>query len=144
MDANLADLLCKQEKYVEAEKIAMQVFRRYEDGYAPKQRIPRLAAMVLGRSYHAQGRLEEALKATKMASELNARTQVPEYGVIQECERRIRDISREVDQLRKPGDEDFPRMNSPQRGLNEVADHVDSDLDLLSNNGVSSFPYSWP
>ncbi len=63
---------------------------------------------------------------------------------MEECERRIKDITREMDQLRKPGDEDFPCMNSPQRDLNEVAGRVDSDVDLLSNNSVSTFPNSWP
>jgi hypothetical protein len=150
MYAILADLLCKQEKYVEAENIAMQVLRRCEDVVESKMGIPCLAAMVLSRSCHAQGRLEEALKATKMASELNGselngRAQRPYSGaVMEECERRIKDITREMDQLRKPGDEDFPRMNSPQQGLNEVAGRVDSDLDLLSNNRVSTFPNSWP
>jgi hypothetical protein len=143
MYAVLADLLCTQGKYVEAENIAMQVLTRCGDVYRLK-RIPCHAAGVLSRSYHAQGRLEEALEAIKMASELNARMQCPDYGVMKEFERRISDITREMVQHRKPGDEDFPRMNSPQRGLNEVAGYVDSDLAHLSNNRVSTFPNSRP
>jgi hypothetical protein len=144
MNAILADLLCKQAKYVEAEKIAMQVLRQCEDVYARKHEKLCYAATVLRRSCHAQGRLEEALEATKMASESNARIRSPDYAVIQECEGRIRDITREMDKLRKPGNEDFPRMNSPQRGLNEVAGHVDSVLGLWSNNTISTFPNSGP
>jgi hypothetical protein len=145
MDAILADLLYKQEKCVEAEKIAKQVLRRCGNVFGSKCRIPRLAALVLSNSCYAQGRLEDALEASKMASESNARMQGPDYEVTKkECERRIRDITREMDQLRKPGDESFPRMDSPQRSLSEVAGHVDSDLDLLSNNRVSTFPNPWP
>jgi hypothetical protein len=144
LDVILADLLCKQGKYVEAENIAMQILRRCGDVVGLYLGIPRLAAMVLSRSCHAQGRLEEALEAIKMASESNGRTQRSNYGLMKQWERSISDITREMAQLRKPGDEDFPRMNYPQRGLNEVAGHVDSDLDLLSNNRVSTFPNSWP
>ncbi len=118
----------------------MQVLRRCGDVYGSKCRIPRLAYMVLSHLCYAQGRLEEALEATKMASESNARMQGPDYGVkLIELEKRLRHITREMDQLRKSGGEDFPRMNSPQRDLSEVAGHVDSDLDLLSNNRDSTF-----
>lgn len=144
MDAGLADLLCKQEKYVEAEKIATQVLRRCDDVYAPKQGIRCYSAWILSTSCRAQGRLEEALEAIKMASESNGRMQHPNYEIMKDCERRISDITREMVQLRKSGDEYFPRMSSPQRGLNEVAGHVDSGLDLLSNNRVSTFANSWP
>jgi hypothetical protein len=144
VDANLADLLCIQGKYVEAENIAMQVLRRCGDVSGLQLRTLCLAATVLSSSCHAQGRLEEALEAIKMASESNGRMQHPNYEIMKDCERRISDITREMVQLRKSGDEYFPRMSSPQRGLNEVAGHVDSGLDLLSNNRVSTFANSWP
>ncbi len=50
-----------------AEKIAMQVLRRCDEVYAPKHDIPRYAAQILSQSCRAQGRLEEALEAIKMA-----------------------------------------------------------------------------
>jgi hypothetical protein len=144
MYAVLAGLLCTQGKYVEAENIAMQVLSRCGDVVQPKLVVSRLAAEVLSQSCHAQGRLGEALEAIKMASESNGRMQHPNYEIMKDCERRISDITREMVQLRKSGDEYFPRMSSLQRGLNEVAGHVDSGLDLLSNNRVSTFANSWP
>jgi hypothetical protein len=138
MDATLADLLCRQGKYVEAENIDMQVLRRCGD-----VDVSRLAAMVLSRLFHAQGRLEEALEAIKMVSELNARMQCPDDKVTKECERKFKEITQEIGQLRKPWGGDFASMNSPQRGLNEVAGHMGSDLDLLGNKRVLTLPNSW-
>ena len=121
----------------------MQVLRRCDDRYESKCKISRLAARILSESCRAQGRLEEALEALKKASELNARMQCPDDKVTKECERKFKEITQEIGQLRKSWGGDFASMNSPQRGLNEVAGHMDSDLDLLGNNRVSTFPNSW-
>jgi hypothetical protein len=143
MDAGLADLLCKQEKYVEAEKIATQVLRRCDDVYAPKQGIRCYAAWILSTSCRAQGRLEEALEAIRMAFE-DARTWGPNDELTKKCKRNVKEITQEISQLCKPWGGDFASMNSPLRGLNEVTGHMDSDLGLLRNDMVSTFLTSWP
>jgi hypothetical protein len=138
-EAILADLLNQQQKFKEAEVVATKVLTICEEVYGSKHEITCLTAMILSWSYHHQGRLGEALTTIKKASEGYMRTHGPDHATSKECERRIIEITREIDHLRKPRNGDFPSTNSPLQVPGVFSGLGNSGPDLLSKDLTGTF-----